>query len=288
MKKLLLIIAIFYFLTSAQGQEFSFQMNFVDAVGNKDSLVIGYDVNGTANIDAAFGETNIIGTPLNPTFDVRISNEWFNRNFLATNGTYHTKKQIIHNDCSSWFAIQSIDIKAKHWPVTASWDNSLFNSTCRNGSVFTSVNPGGWWNSGSPSDLWRLEFLAYNAATFTSNYSGGYNRHFAYINNNADTISVFWQAFADSSLLVLSVKDVSVTNQELKVFPNPATEKISIQVPTNFGFVNKIEIFSSLGQLVKTTNKSNDIDFSQFEKGIYLVIVTNDNGNKLWTRTVKE
>ncbi len=60
-------------------QEFSFTLNFEDALGNTDSLIIGYDNNGTDGIDAAFGEVNIISVPYNSGIDVRISDEWWNR-----------------------------------------------------------------------------------------------------------------------------------------------------------------------------------------------------------------
>ena len=42
---------------------------------------------------------------------------------------------------------------AKQWPVTASWDATLFEALCIEGSFLTSITPNGWWDVGSPSDL---------------------------------------------------------------------------------------------------------------------------------------
>lgn len=289
MKKLLIIIsACFYFSSIAEAQEFSFQMNFIDAIGNTDSITIGYDINGTDTIDGLFGENNIIGIPLDTGLDVRITNEWYNRNFLITPGTIHTKKQIIHNECGNWFSVQGIDIRTTHWPVTATWNNSLFNDTCRNGSVFTGIPPGGWWDVSCPSDLYRKELLFYNSATFTTNTTSSFNPAYVYVNNGGDTIPVFWQTFGDSTLLTLSTNDILNVKQKLEVFPNPTTEKISLKVPKQFGKLISVEIFSSLGQLTLKTKITADLNLSFLEKGIYLIVVTNESGEKLLARMLKE
>jgi hypothetical protein len=193
MKRCYILICILTLSQIAQGQEFSFQMYFQDSAGNKDTLTMGYDINATDSIDAAFGETNIISTPLSSGLDVRITNEWYNRPQLA--GTFHTKKQIVD---SKDFPIITIDIYTNHWPV--SWDNSQFNNSCRNGSFFTSINPGGWWDTGSPSNLNKVDFISTNQVTFTSNGGYGYfNDAYEYINSSNDTIPVFWLLFGDST-----------------------------------------------------------------------------------------
>lgn len=289
MKKILFIIATFCLLTTAHGQQFSFQMFFKDAVGNKDTISLGYDLLATDSIDTSFGEVNIINQPIKATLDVRITNEWKNREFHSKSGTFHTKKQIISYNCQTfdYNHIQTIDIHTKHWPVTATWNNTIFNDDCRNGSVFTSVNPGGWWDTGSFSSLGVQKLTANGSVTFSSNIEGYFNGGYGYIKNN-DTIPVFWQAIADLSILYVSVDELSRSQTLLKVFPNPASESLSIQVPIQFGTVSGIEIFSSLGQLVMTTRNTNDINIAQLKNGLYLVRVTNEKGNKLWARTVKE
>lgn len=280
---------VFCVYTSAQAQQFSFQMNFVDVAGNTDSIIIGYDVNGTDTIDALFGETNIIGVSLNNTLDVRVSNEWYNRTYLATSGSYQTKKQIVSYNCDGfWSPIQTIDIRTQHWPVTMTWNNSLFMDSCRNGSVFTSIKPGGWFDTSSPSDLFKQDLISNNSVTFTSNFSGSYDENFAYINNNGDTIPVFWQSFIDSARLYISTQEISNFKPHFRVYPNPTTEKISIQIPQQFGKENSIEMFSWLGQRVIKTKMTNDINLSLLESGLYLIIVSNENGHKLSTRILKE
>lgn len=64
MKKLTLAIAFLSFFIIGEAQTFQFKISFEDASGNKDTLTIGYDQNGTESIDPSFGETNSIGSPL--------------------------------------------------------------------------------------------------------------------------------------------------------------------------------------------------------------------------------
>lgn len=264
-------------------------MFFSDAIGNKDTIMLGYDLLATDSIDTSFGEANIIKQPLKTTLDVRITNEWKNREFHYKPGTFHTKKQITSYDCKTfdYNHIQTIDIHTKHWPVTATWNNKIFNDACRRGSVFTSTNPGGWWDVGGYSNLAQRRLAVDNSATFSSNKRPNSGDFYGYIQNR-DTISTFWLAIADSSILYLSVDETLNPENKLIVFPNPASAIITIQVPFQFGKVLRVEIFSSLGQIVMTTKNTNDINISRLAKGMYFVAVTNENEEKLWTRTIKE
>lgn len=263
-------------------------MNFVDAVGNKDSLVLGYDTNGTDTMDASFVEINIIASPLDTVFDVRVTDELYNREWLMTNGTFHTKKQIVTNHCGVFgLSIIPIDIYSRHFPVTASWDSTLFIDTCRNGSLFTGFPPGGWWDAGGISDLGRIVLKDMNQITFTSQVVGLPYPSIAYINNSNDTISTYWLAMYDSTILFSSVGNISISNPSIKVFPNPTYGDINLQFPFQFGHVKAIEIYSPIGQLVMTTNIFTNLSLESLESGVYFVVATNDRGEKLTARSLK-
>ncbi len=45
---------------SSSQEEFSFTLYFEDAIGNKDSLILGYDELATNGEDEEFGEENVI------------------------------------------------------------------------------------------------------------------------------------------------------------------------------------------------------------------------------------
>ena len=72
--KLLLSIFIFLSLKTVQGQLFSINMNFQDAAGNRDTLILGYDSNASDTIDTFFNEMNILSTSFDTGLDVRVGN----------------------------------------------------------------------------------------------------------------------------------------------------------------------------------------------------------------------
>ena len=149
MKKLLLFIASAILYISSFGQEFTFQMVFCDAVGNSDTLYFGYDPTATDSVDGKFGENNIIDISYDSIFDVRISNEFAYRwYFSKPSGSFHLKKQIVSKNCPGYATPIAIDIKCKYWPVTATWDSTIWKENCRAGSLITGMPRGYWWDVG--------------------------------------------------------------------------------------------------------------------------------------------
>jgi hypothetical protein len=284
MKRFYVLIFSLVIAGLANGQEFVFKINFKDAKGNRDSIILGYDKIATVMIDSLFGEQNIINKPLDSSFDVRVSNMWnfysfsgrdFNDSFYSD--SFQTKKQIIPDSCGKWFRLITIDIFCKNWPVQATWDSSLFKRKCVQGSLLASVNPGGWWDTGSPSDLFRLGFANANKRTFTANFnSKDFNSNYAYINNKGDTVSVFWQAFGDSSLIIMGVD--SLINSPFQVYPNPTNGLLKIS--GSMEKVDCINLFELTGRLV-TSTKNDYIDLKGCKKGIYVVSIKLKNGKML-------
>jgi hypothetical protein len=269
MRNALGFIIIFITLTNIKlmCQDFSFELVFQDAIGNKDTITLGYDANASDSVDTNFGEVNIISSEIDSIFDVRISDEWNARMWrYDSSGNYHLKKQIINGDCGEGTAI-SIDIKCKDWPVSATWNSTLFNDTCRSGSVLTSVPPGGWWDVGSPSDLFRAELRNENQVTFSPNWDGYVNENYAYINNQQDTISVFWVVFAKSSFLTSAIH-APIYQDKLNLFPNPTNGKIQISgIQTDQ--IEQIDLFDISGKKHNINWSSKTMNISNLEDGVY-------------------
>jgi hypothetical protein len=267
-------------------QEFSFQMYFEDSAGNKDTLTIGYDVNGTDSIDAVFGESNIISTPLSQGLDVRISNEWYNR-YRSLEGTFHTKKQITQITEKHGNRI-CIDIFTQHWPVTATWDSIQFNNSARNGSLFTSINPGGWWDTGSPSDLYRADFKFTERVTFTSNHDAGYfNENYAYINNNNDTIPVFWLAFGDSAAFSTGIKRPE-RQDDIKIYPNPTSNYLTIQSANPNLRIKEFRLFEPLGKEYLLELTDDQVNLNSISEGMYFLRITLQSGQIVMKKIIKK
>lgn len=282
MKRLKTLFILVFLSQIAIGQEFSFNMYFEDAAGNKDSLTIGYDLSGTDTIDPEFGEINIISVPLDLSLDVRISNEWNNRVYHNIPGTFHTKKQIIKKqECGGYYTINSIDIFTDNWPVFVYWDSTLFADTCLNGSLFTSVMPGGWWDTGG-----FIEVLQSNSSSsFTPNYPN-YNDYYGYITDNNDTIDVFWQTFADSTIFMVGMEET--INNEIRIFPNPTSDKVIIDLKNQDQRIENIRVFDIHGRIRPVIRIKNEIDFSNEANGLYFIYLQLTNGKVLVQKVLKK
>ena len=288
MKQSLQIIPIMLLCLIAKGQQFSTQIFFTDSMGNRDSITVGYDSLATDSIDAIFGEVNIIEWEIREGLDVRITNEWINRtHWNSQPGTYHTKKQIYSYDCTEFFSNSylTIDIHTDHWPVTATWDHTVFEDSCREGSFFTSITPGGWWDTESPSDLGQQILVDRDSVTFISNHMGSFNELYSY-KEGINVIPAFWLALGQKNLFT-STHDPQQSDEGLALFPNPTSDHFSIQIPQGFGAIESVQLFSTLGNLVTSTKETQDIDISQISSGLYVVVIKNKSGRKLSARIIK-
>ena len=66
------------------------------------------------------------------------------------------------------------------------------------------------------------------------------------------------------------------SSKPLKIFPNPATEKISIELPPNSGKLGSILISDIAGNVVLRATEAIGIDVSALSSGIYFVLAETD------------
>jgi len=282
--KLLLSFTFISLFSLIYSQEFSFKIYFEDAIGNIDSLEVGYDDMASDSIDGTFGEINIISTPLNDTFDVRISDAWkYNMLSLQASATFHTKKQIIQKNCPGYSSLINVDIHCLNWPVTA-YVNQYLADSCNNGSFLTSFNPGGWFDVGSPSDLGIMWLGSGSSAEFSSNIQGAPHYYYSYINNNNDSIPVFWITFVDQQTIISNVNEYDIT-EEVSIFPNPASDNIEIGLSNSD--IELIRIFNSQGKLIKSS-KENIINISSCINGLYLIEINLKNNERVFQKIIKK
>lgn len=286
MKKLFILSFLLGLITICTAQEFSFKMNFVDAAGNKDSLILGYDPVGTDSLDPLFNEQNIILTPFASGLDVRSGNAWFMQevNWLYGQTPFESKNQIVTKGCDALNLANisptvEINIVSSHFPVTAYWDKSLFREHCNGGSLFSGMCQYGWCDVG-PFGYFTQVMNDADSITFTQNV-------FNYLKGN-DTVNVYWLILCDSALLGLSVIEPIPVNNSITVFPNPASDIITLNASKAFGDVKIIEFFNNLGQKVLTSRKSENISLTSIPQGFYYIQITNKNGLKVCTKFQKK
>lgn len=115
---------------------FEMPIYFEDAIGNKDTVIVGYDPDAIANgLNLQFGET-WLDTPFDSIFEVRVSHseEW----------PYRTGKKIIEHyddsppsDCGPSSNVEII-LHAKHFPIKISYDTAFINaSACHKNMILS-------------------------------------------------------------------------------------------------------------------------------------------------------
>jgi hypothetical protein len=93
------------------------------------------------------------------------------------------------------------------------------------------------------------------------------------------------QRQSSNTVNVTSVGIESLSNLSLTIYPNPATDIITIETDEQ---VINIELFSSIGQKINVTaNAKQQINISDLAAGAYSLIIHTTNGN-VQKRFVKE
>lgn len=303
-----LLFCCFLLPCQLYAQQFSFKLRFADAAGNRDTVTLGYDINGSNAINAAFGEQDITGQAWKNGLDVRAGNMWWKeyatgQSFLQGKNAFvdafinaqpmQSKTQVVKNvggcqlgtvwknDFWKVIPIIELDIKTSNWPVTAYWDHAAFNDNCRKGSVLTARHPGGWWDA--DYDKFKAGLLQQDSIVF-------WNNGYSYTDGTNKT-PVIWVAFADSSLTfddlemewLLSTPHMA-PKPAFNVYPNPAGDRIHIDAPAT---IQAVHIYTVTGQPMLYTHNT-VIDIAALCAGVYFIEATDDNGMKYISRFMKE
>ena len=86
-------------------------------------------------------------------------------------------------------------------------------------------------------------------------------------------------------LTLMVLEGVTESNgNSVQVWPNPTNGIVHIEADV----INKVEVYNLLGQLALTAEKVETIDLSHLEKGVYFLIISNNNGAKAVTKVIKE
>ncbi len=102
-----------------------------------------------------------------------------------------------------------------------------------------------------------------------------------------NSISITAENYSSPSVLFYRIEKASITNIEdvnanELVFANPVKDKLVFNtVPEDCSFV---EVFSISGQKIISHKFQNNINVSNLDSGIYLLVLKNQKGNKILTR----
>ena len=164
---------------------------FEDAVGNRDTVEIGYDPRVDAGFDYPATELGQVvdRNPFDPVFEVRVkhgidhstafppSDEWYHR-LISQAWQPHPDRDCFRETVGAVFAV-----RAKYQPITVRWDPSAFTSNyCHIGAVIVQHDwiaryegtHGPFWWQGYPEYLDSTRCLALDSTwTTTLTYGDG-------------------------------------------------------------------------------------------------------------------
>ncbi|MBW7868518.1 MAG: T9SS type A sorting domain-containing protein [Brumimicrobium sp.] len=239
-------------------------------------MTLGHSPFATNLIDSDFGEINIINKPWDSIFEVRASNVYWEGYPFADTAIVQSKKQIVNKEEVGNNYI-TFDIKAKNWPVTISWDSTLFHGLGDTiqfaGTWMTAWQYGlWWWDEGmQPIYFWKQnKMLLYNEL-FVYNLNNTLVDY--YITNNNDTIYTMWFNFADSTALTLSTENEKKL-KEIVIYPNPFEN--SFNLPEDIS-PSKIQIRDIKGSKIEFEQKGNSINLINCNPGVYFISFTLNN-----------
>ncbi len=248
-KSVYLILLVFaLFQLNVNGQQFEFTLHFEDAMGNKDSVILGYDDLATHNVDTMFGEMDISDHPYDSVFEVRGAayqyplecNHLNNRDQLL----FESKKLITQNTCDFGASFEGesamVTIKSKYPPVKITWDSTLFNSTCIN-SCLVDWMPGGWFDACCCNGAWGPFLLS-----STSSYEFS-STDFQFFTETDTVLTLF---FPLSNKNIVGIQELDHEENEIKVYPNPMTGKGVVEFNNRERNNYSFKIYDSSGKLM--------------------------------------
>jgi len=278
MKNLYLIILSLFLFVSVQAQQFTFDVYFEDAVGNRDTITLGYDAMASDTINSQYGEINIVNQVWDSVFEVRLSEfDYINYSGSTYNPSFQSKKKIMRftpqPPCIYSSTPVFIAVKNKYRPFHFTWDSTLFQDTVRMSSgfqFFHYVCPGPIWASSTDSLLFEDPL----------NYCEQ-----CHIEQNGDTIWLI--GFTFSYFNTIGFQDPMGEGLVVKAYPNPVKELLTFDME-NIKQESELMIYNSLGQLIREEQIDNasqnyKINISDYKSGIYYYQITLSNSQKKYS-----
>ena len=290
--KNLIFFLLFSPLIGLSQPEFSFDLYFEDALGNRDTITLGYDPLATDGIDTFFGEENIISQPWDSILDVRIGDKSYSLNNWSTENTYLSKKQIISSYCENSIISGRISIQfyAKNNPIKINWNSTFFEDSCKSRTIFYGhqsliefdvagvVSPVLYGDSlfiksySYDISIQPEEFWVYHTITNPEYQIKKYST----LEKNIGVLQFLFQKDNPLSLKPISIIDFNV-------YPNPVRAGGEITVPVG----NNYKLTDLSGKILQQgLIEENKINIHNVVNGTYFLHVSNGNNNYITKVTI--
>lgn len=263
----LTIVNLVLICTILNGQSFELPIYFEDSMGNKDSIILGYDIGAGYEIDSSFGEIDLIDSSYVKDFEVRASIYDYNKIREEDPRIIESKKMIIGYVCDDPMYFDEANsimalIKCNNWPIKISWDKTNFQNTCNSMNIID-CTPGGWFDvCGGGHPHLQLVMKERDSVIY-------YDTEFK-VEIKGDTMAALFFPYVDG--IVLNVSDQKTGNKAI-AYPNPVYNnilKLKFANGVNKGSKTRIRIYSSEGFLIFADELIKEIPTQDWGNGLYL------------------
>jgi len=294
-----LCLALWSHLYCQQTTLFQVVIQFEDAVGNKDSVTVGYDPDATFGIDAEFGEAEIT-VPFDSVFEVRgMSRFDFDQKF----------SKVIIDESDFIFGLNCygepivyLFVWSKYQPVTVKWDSSLFlNDVCVRSSFISNHQED---EVAGPFDLDEFPPICACMAAQSLQYFE-LSEEALPPENSTITFNAEVEGMGNQVIYGLRFKPsdpggytpcywITTDTEEpfaaapLSISPNPSHGLVKITSGEHATF-EQLKIFDATGHLVRSISgiKNSETDLSGLPNGIYQLQAQDRDGKRYVGRVVK-
>ncbi len=212
----------------AQTDEMS--IYFQDTLGNRDTIVFGYDPDATTGIDSIFGEVNIKGQPLEG-LDVRILDyDYYALGYYMSEtedlSTFHTKKQITNHNCDNpLFPAQAMIIPKDAFPISITWDAATAPENCGGGPILTDWYPSIWFDVGCCEFAQAQVYLMGEQDSAYFPLTG-----MRMVASEGDTVGLLYFSFYDLHSATADLEK----QPAISIYPNPITRTFRMECAENW------------------------------------------------------
>ncbi|MEP6794030.1 MAG: T9SS type A sorting domain-containing protein [Saprospiraceae bacterium] len=298
-----LFLSLFYINWAySQHAQFETAFYFQDAVGNRDTVIIGADTSAYHQVNTHLGET-LITEPWDSTFEVRVAKEDNYQNALWFGDTlYLYNKRITYlldvPECGYSTSVIFL-MYTKHYPVTVTWDTSVWsfsNSPCPlDGSFFLHTNDilePGWWPSYTYACLGSISSFSFDTID-PDPYTGiidsvtGVGNEFIY---GLQLRRAELESPISPCYLEVATKEPLIP-RKTSIYPNPSSGIINIDFKAE-SFLKKamLSIRNLQGieilRIEDLDQHKNPISLLNLPNGIYLVSIVEANSNAITTQRI--
>lgn len=243
-----------------------------DAIGNIDSVKIGYDIDATYEIDAQFNEVDISGEPFNSTLEVRAAAYNYDLHpgcdyWREPLWNIETKEFITFYNCETSTGLYQEEsaiallIKASNLPVTVTWNPTSFAESCRDNSLLVDWMPGGWFDA---------------CCCFGNGTHKKMMENSTYVFDHTDTPAIKGQdtlfaLFVTIEDDLISSTPIIETKDLIEIYPNPSADRVYINLPedVNTASLSILDASGKRMQELLIQENASRVDISHFPAGVY-------------------